>query len=223
MSTIVLGIEHTNPSERSPAKVALCRVANDSVECLVEHAVPVGAGERLTATIDALFSGQYARKDIEEIAVSIGPGGFTSTRIGVVAAQMIAFSLSLPVRCVPTTDVVARRSCAPGRIGVALAWRRGSAWFATYNDGTLEQSGYLATRDEILRSRVSTVVCSEKAAEGLAGPDASQSEVAVMLAEFSATAVVAASRTIMPTEPQKIQPMYPRGADALTIEERRRL
>lgn len=46
-------------------------------------------------------------KDLECIAVSIGPGSFTGLRIGIATARGLSLALDIPVAGIPTFDVVA--------------------------------------------------------------------------------------------------------------------
>jgi len=62
----------------------------------------------LIPTIDGLLK-ECSRKlkDIDVIALSIGPGSFTGLRIGVAACKAINLALGIPIAAVPTLDVIA--------------------------------------------------------------------------------------------------------------------
>ena len=64
--------------------------------------------ERLMATVDRLFQDcGWRAKDLEGLAVSIGPGSFTGIRVGVATAKGLGLALGLPVAPVPTLDALA--------------------------------------------------------------------------------------------------------------------
>jgi tRNA threonylcarbamoyladenosine biosynthesis protein TsaB len=46
-------------------------------------------------------------RDLQGVAVSIGPGSFTGTRIGVTMAKVLGYSLDIPIGAVVTLDAVA--------------------------------------------------------------------------------------------------------------------
>jgi tRNA threonylcarbamoyladenosine biosynthesis protein TsaB len=61
-------------------------------------------------------------RELDAIAVGIGPGSFTGLRMGVAAARAMALALELPLAGVSTLDVLA--AGAPGAIPVIDARRR---------------------------------------------------------------------------------------------------
>ncbi|MFH1381034.1 MAG: tRNA (adenosine(37)-N6)-threonylcarbamoyltransferase complex dimerization subunit type 1 TsaB, partial [Candidatus Omnitrophota bacterium] len=62
----------------------------------------------LIPTMDKLFKNLSMRlKDIDIIALSVGPGSFTGLRIGVAACKAINLALGIPIVSVPTLDVIA--------------------------------------------------------------------------------------------------------------------
>lgn len=99
---IVLGIETATP---------VCGVAigrEDSV--LVERSLNVGThhAERLLPMIrDALGEAGMGLRDLDGIAVSIGPGSFTGLRIGLSTAKSLCWSAGLPLVAVPTLEAMA--------------------------------------------------------------------------------------------------------------------
>ena len=77
----------------------------------------------LLEDVDALLrqSGTHTR-DVEALAVGIGPGSFTGVRIGLSTARGLALALGIPVAGVSTLDALA--AGAPGAIPVIDARRR---------------------------------------------------------------------------------------------------
>ena len=77
----------------------------------------------LLEDVDALLrqAGAHTR-DIEALAVGIGPGSFTGVRIGLSTARGLALALGVPVAGVSTLDALA--AGAPGALPVIDASRR---------------------------------------------------------------------------------------------------
>ena len=62
----------------------------------------------LIPTIDKTLKKCYLNlKDVDAIALSIGPGSFTGLRIGVATCKGINMALGIPIVAVPTLDVIA--------------------------------------------------------------------------------------------------------------------
>lgn len=94
--------------ETSTYSLSVAIVDDDNV--LGELSLNIGPkhSERLIPIIDWLLKEVgMERKEIEGIAVSIGPGSFTSLRVGISAAKGLAFSLGIPVVGVSSLDVLA--------------------------------------------------------------------------------------------------------------------
>jgi tRNA threonylcarbamoyladenosine biosynthesis protein TsaB len=83
----------------------------------------VSRASTLLEAVDALLrqAGAHA-SELDALAVGIGPGSFTSTRIGLAVARGLALGLDLPVAGVSTLDALA--AGAPGAEAVIDAKRR---------------------------------------------------------------------------------------------------
>ncbi len=77
----------------------------------------------LLEDVDALLRQAGTRtRDVEALAVGIGPGSFTGVRIGLSTARGLALALGIPVAGVSTLDALA--AGAPGAVPVIDARRR---------------------------------------------------------------------------------------------------
>lgn len=101
--TVVLAADTTTPINT----VALCRgdtlLAETIVDCRRLHS------ERLLATVDwVLAEADLRLRDVDLLAVSIGPGSFTGLRIGAATWKGLALGCGLPLIGVPTLDAMTR-------------------------------------------------------------------------------------------------------------------
>lgn len=70
--------------------------------------VKVNHSNVIMKAMDSLFElSGYTIKDVDKIAVTIGPGSFTGIRIGVAIAKGLAYSLSKPIIGINELDVLA--------------------------------------------------------------------------------------------------------------------
>lgn len=65
--------------------------------------------EKLTLLIESLLDeAGYAFRDLEAVAVSMGPGSYTGLRIGVSTAKGLCYALDIPLLAVNTLDAMAQ-------------------------------------------------------------------------------------------------------------------
>lgn len=73
----------------------------------------------LPRTQEVLALAGVSMRELDGVAVSIGPGSFTGLRIGVTAAKTLAYASGLPVVGVPTLEALALETPAPGTTLIA--------------------------------------------------------------------------------------------------------
>jgi len=126
----------------------------------------------LAPAIDYLFSRSGIQtKDLKACAVALGPGSFTSLRIGLSLIKGLALSLRLPIIGIPTLDFLAQAQPAKNMPMIAVL-QAGRSRFAV-GKYKLKSSNWIKdgdnsilTIDEIADSiEVPTYVCGELSAE----------------------------------------------------------
>ena len=140
--------------------------------------VSVTHSERLMAAVDrVLADARWAPRDVEGLAVSIGPGSFTGLRIGVSTAKGLAWALGVPIAAVPTLDAMAA-AVAWGAWPVCpvLEARRDEVYASLYRhdgDGLRREWEYLALSPGELAGRLTepTLLIGDGAA-GIDSPHA---------------------------------------------------
>ncbi len=98
----------------------------------LEWLVPAVAG--------VLTAAGWTPGDVDAVAVSTGPGSFTSLRIGIATAAMWARSRGIPAVGVPTLEALALGTQTGGLIGAILDVRRGEVALALFRrNGVLQR------------------------------------------------------------------------------------
>jgi len=112
--------------------------------------------ERLLPTIDDLLNLlAFDRREIEKVAVSLGPGSFTGLRIGISVAKGLCHGLEVPLTGIPLTDSYHERVAHyRGPICTIIADRRDLVYYALYRKGEkarVEKSDHLSNLKEELK------------------------------------------------------------------------
>jgi tRNA threonylcarbamoyladenosine biosynthesis protein TsaB len=120
-------------------------IAKDGITLTVKEFAGEGYthAEKLHVFIEeALQECAIAFKDLNAIAVSMGPGSYTGLRIGVSAAKGLCYALNLPLIAIDTLELLARKiTIEDGVIIPMIDARRMEAYTAVYT------SDYVKVRD----------------------------------------------------------------------------
>ncbi len=213
--------------------VAIAR--NGDVAAAVTWRSSTRHGENLFGRIDAVLNkARVSRSEITLVGVDIGPGRFTSLRVGLGTAKGLAFGLGLPILGFSSLRVLARSPTADGevaRVALMNAYR-GDLFAAAYViEGDIDQElvpptfgppeeVLLRIRDAIGKRPI--VLCGEgvkaqaAAVESILGARADGWQSAVEVP--SPSAIVREIEHIMrsrgPDDLASLEPRYLRPSDA---------
>jgi len=127
--------------------------------------------ELAPAVADLFARSGYKVDDVQALSVALGPGSFTSLRVGLAFVKGLALARNLPIIGIPTLDVVAAGQTVrdlplaavlqAGRGRLALVWYEAgeSGWQA-------KGSAQVTTVDDLAESiQKPTIVCGELTAD----------------------------------------------------------
>jgi len=152
---------------------------------------------------------------LERVAVSCGPGGFTGLRIAVTTAKFIAEGSGAACVGVPSSLVVARRVVAPGLVAIALASKGDAAYVTVYEDGRVVREGETMAVAGLEATGASTLVGDGFLPEGMRAW-AERAGVRVVAPVFDPVACLEASALVEPVEAARLTPIYAREPEAVT-------
>jgi len=127
--------------------------------------------ELAPAVADLFARVGYKVENVQVLSVALGPGSFTSLRVGLAFVKGLALARHLPIIGIPTLDVVAAGQplrdipmaavLQAGRGRLALAW-----YEADENGWKSKGSAQVTTADELAESiQKPTIVCGELTAD----------------------------------------------------------
>jgi tRNA threonylcarbamoyl adenosine modification protein YeaZ len=152
----VLVLTLDTATEACVAVVCVAGGADGSSVRVLASRAAVGArrhGELLAPLVaEVLAEADLRPVDLGGIAVGVGPGPFTSLRVGVVTAASLADALDLPAAGVCSLDAIAYGE--PGDVTVATDARRREVYWARYAGG-VRREGPAVERPAALAERLS--------------------------------------------------------------------
>jgi tRNA threonylcarbamoyladenosine biosynthesis protein TsaB len=113
------------------------------------EAPPAHASELMPAVADAMTQARIGWRDLDAIAVGIGPGTFTGLRIGLATARALASANGLPLRRVSSLAALAAGIEARLRLPLIDA-RRGELFVALYEAADQVWAPFAARPEELV-------------------------------------------------------------------------
>lgn len=166
--------------------------------------------------------------DIDEVLVSIGPGGFTATRLACVSAAVLGELAGACVLAVPTARVALASSfvegSSPGRAVVAMAAKGPEAYVARFDAGMDGPWTELGSIDADLFARnllPGDVLVHEGHLPELFLEIAARNKIKCIPMCLTAEGLLACRRVALAVRAEGLRPIYPREPDAVTQWRRR--
>lgn len=127
--------------------------------------------ELAPAISDLLSRCGRSMDDVTALGVALGPGSFTSLRVGLALVKGLALSKQVPIVGIPTLDILAHAQ-SPSELPLVVAIQAGRSrfalgWYKNSKDGWQAQGGErIATLDEInAEVQNPSIVCGEFSAD----------------------------------------------------------
>lgn len=205
--------------DTSAAHCAAAVLRDDAIRAERMEPMERGQAERLMPMLEeVLAEAQIAWRDLDSIAVGVGPGSFTGVRIAVSAARGLALALGIPAVGVSNFEIMrGRHGGAADRAEiVSLQAPRGMAYVQHFSRGAPQASPLVIDPSDppadLQRPMAMTVVghrASEiaRSFEALVR-DADIDEIARNIAR------IAEAKLAMGDPPDRPAPLYVRPADA---------
>lgn len=235
MGEIILGIEVSNPGAGTHRPgVCVARWDAGRFTVLASDVVRVSArgghDDDLMPAIDRMFrhAGLSPQTcELSRVAVSAGPGGYTSVRVACAVGKMIAEATG--ARCVSVGSAMVALRSAPeasqrGRVCVLLASKGDSAWGQVFSDGIATDEGRVLDPEQfgtIIDDGLRVIIADHylpTKMRDIAGQRGVRIEPAVFDAEACARLGIEGAAI----DPADLTPIYPREPDAVTLWRKRK-
>jgi len=227
-----LAIETSNPSAHEPGLpapgVAIGVLESGAVRVLDSEPIDTrpGADDDLLPAIARVFArNDLTPRQLDSIAVSIGPGGYTALRIAAATAKMLAMSTGAACLGVPSA-LVARAAFADRsrRVAVALSSKDQTA-FITVFDPTAPNPhagpqagpppGRLMSAADLADLPADVLLADRFLPEAMRAAAAARGLTLAPLVLEPRSCLIA-SVALSPISPTDLLPLYPREPEAVT-------
>ena len=214
----VLAIEASNPSSGAGG-VCIARLGTGSVDVIGSAELETGVRSSdgvMLAVESACDLAGIGTAGVDEIAVSIGPGGYTALRIAVTTAKALAFALGCPVVPVPTWAVAAESVGPDQRPAlIALAGKGRGAHLTRIGPGReAEVIGVVGA--EALYAGIARTLVGDGHVPGPIAERCSVLGMGRVPISLSAGACASGSAWFEPRDADGVGPDYAREPDAVT-------
>lgn len=140
--------------------VALVRLEVDGEPVLLGRSDVEGArrhGEVLAPSLTSVLDAAAVRPaELSGLVVGLGPGPFTSLRVGIVTAAAMGQALGIPVHGVCSLDGLV--DVRPGRVAAVGDARRREVYWAVYEDGVRIDGPYVGPAQHVVEAGVHRAV-----------------------------------------------------------------
>jgi tRNA threonylcarbamoyladenosine biosynthesis protein TsaB len=166
----------------------------------------------LVPTIGRLLAeaGQKAR-DLAEIVVGLGPGSYTSLRVGLMTAKTLAYVVGCPLIGVPTMPILAHQAPEP-RVDVVVDAQKDQIYAQSFEHAQPLDELRIVTVADWLAQRDPSVLVTGPGLSKIAA--AQLRRTPEMAWQPTATSLLAIGTTLPPTDPFTLVPIYLRPSAA---------
>ncbi len=225
--TVTLAIEISNPSSGPCGRVEVnghpvlagpgVAIARHGAEPDTELLNETGRhDDDLMPAIDRLFSRAGARpSDLTAIAVSIGPGGYTSLRIAIATAKLLSFATGARVHPVPSALAAAFLVAPPQPTLVCLASKGDTAHATLLPEGP-DRFAAAQPLGLIDAGHIAGAGCSAIIADRFLPEPFRAAGLPVIEPVFAPASLLRLIAGAAPVDALALAPLYPRQAEAVT-------